>query len=474
MSSYRLNKLFAPTSVAVVGASPHSRSAGASIVRNLIAGGFSGPISVVHPRKQDVEGASAFASLADLPEPPDIAVLATPARTIPQLVDEAGAKGAAAAVIIAAGLGHGPGSLAEAADRAARRHGIRLLGPNCIGLMVPPTGLNASFAARMPRAGDLALISQSGAIVAGMVEWAARRAIGFSGVVSIGDQLDVDVPDLLDFFALNPGKRAILLYIESIRDARKFLSAARAAARAKPVVVVKTGRHEQGAKAAATHTGALAGADAVYDAAFRRAGLLRAYDLDELFDAAETLGTVRPFRGERLVVLTNGGGLGVLAVDRLVDLGGSLSDLSPDLQSLLNATLPGTWSQSNPIDIAGDAEAERYQVALEALIEDPANDAILVMNVPTSLASPAAIAAKVAEIAKDRQARANTAKPIFAAWIGADERVSATFNKAGIPHYDSEAAAVRGFMHLVEHSRAQERLLATPPSMPTNFSCAPN
>jgi acetyltransferase len=252
-----------------------------------------------------VEGASAFASLADLPEPPDIAVLATPARTIPQLVDEAGAKGAAAAVIIAAGLGHGPGSLAEAADRAARRHGIRLLGPNCIGLMVPPTGLNASFAARMPRAGDLALISQSGAIVAGMVEWAARRAIGFSGVVSIGDQLDVDVPDLLDFFALNPGKRAILLYIESIRDARKFLSAARAAARAKPVVVVKAGRHEQGAKAAATHTGALAGADAVYDAAFRRAGLLRAYDLDELFDAAETLGTVRPFRGERLVVLTN-------------------------------------------------------------------------------------------------------------------------------------------------------------------------
>ena len=470
MSSYRLDTLFSPRSVAVVGASPHSRSTGGSIVHNLLAGGFTGSVSVVHPRKQNVEGVSAFASLSDLPEPPDIVVLATPARTIPQLVDEAGAKGTAAAVIIAAGLGHGPGSLAEAADRAARRHGIRLLGPNCIGLMVPPARLNASFATRMPKRGDLALISQSGAIVAGMVEWSANRAIGFSGVVSIGDQLDVDVPDLLDFFALNPGTRAILLYVESVRNARKFLSAARAAARTKPVVVVKAGRHEQGAKAAATHTGALAGADAVYDAAFRRAGLLRAYDLDELFDAAETLGMVRPFRGERLAILTNGGGLGVLAVDRLVDLGGSLSALSPALHSRLNAALPGTWSQSNPIDIAGDADEERYRVALEALFEDPANDAILVMNVPTSLASPVSIAAKVAETVKERRAPTRMSKPIFATWIGADERVSATFNEAGIPRYDSEADAVRGFMHLVKYARAQERLLAVPPSMPQDFS----
>src|SRR5690606_992972 len=202
-----------------------------------------------------------------------------------------------------------------------------------------------------------------------LIEWAARRAVGFSGIASIGDQLDVDFADLLDFFALDRNTRAILLYVESIRHARKFISAARAAARAKPVVVVKAGRHEQGAKAAATHTGALAGMDAVYDAAFRRAGLLRAFDLDELFDAAETLGSVRPFHGERLALLTNGGGLGVLAVDRLVDLGGTLADLSPETRTTLDAALPATWSKSNPVDIIGDADEQRYEAALTALLE---------------------------------------------------------------------------------------------------------
>jgi acetyltransferase len=470
MSSYRLSSLFTPRAVAVVGASPRPGSVGGSIVRNLLAGGFAGRISIVHPRKQGIEGLSAFATLSDLPEPPDVAVLATPAHTIPQLVEEAGRKGVAAAIIVTAGLGHGSGSLAEATERAARRHGIRLVGPNCIGIIAPPTKLNASFAARMPNVGDLALVSQSGAIVAGMVEWAARRSVGFSGIVSIGDQLDVDVADLLDFFALDPATRAILLYIESVGNARKFLSAARAAARVKPVVVVKAGRHEQGARAAATHTGALAGTDAVYAAAFQRAGLSRAYDLDELFDIAETLGTVPPFAGERLAVLTNGGGLGVLAVDRLVDLGGSLSGLSPDSQSKLDAAFPGAWSRSNPIDIAGDADEGRYQIALETLLDDSANDAILVMNVPTSLASPVDIARGVAAIVKNRKARSHAAKPVFAVWIGADERASEAFKGAAIPHYDSEADAVRGFLHLVDYSKVQERLLTTPPSMPTDFS----
>jgi acetyltransferase len=470
MSSYRLSSLFSPRSVAVVGASPQPDSVGGSIVRNLIAAGFGGPVSVVHPKRQSVEGIAAFATISDLPKAPDIVVLATPARTIPALVEEAGAKGVAAAVIITAGLGRGADSLAEATDRAARKFGIRLIGPNCLGVLAPPAKLNASFAAHMPRSGDLALISQSGAIAAAMIEWAARRAVGFSAIASIGDQLDVDFADLLDFFAMDGKTRAILLYVEAIGNARKFMSAARAAARTKPVVVVKAGRHDEGARAAATHTGALAGTDAVYDAAFRRAGLVRAYDLDELFDAAETLGSVRPFRGERLAILTNGGGLGVLAVDRLADLGGSLAGLSSDVYSILDAALPATWSKSNPIDIIGDADEDRYEAALVALLEDPANDAVLVMNVPTTLAEPAKIAVRVAEIVQSRRANQGRPKPVFATWFGGDDRVSATFNDAKIPHYDTEAAAIRGFMHLVTYSRSQERLLTAPPALPGGFS----
>jgi acetyltransferase len=255
-------------------------------------------------------------------------------------------KGVAAAIIITAGLGHGPGSLADDCEKAARVHGLRLIGPNCLGILAPGAKLNASFAASTPRSGDLALISQSGAIATGLVEWAATRAVGFSAVVSLGDSIDVDFGDLLDFFALDRATRAILLYVESIKDARKFMSAARAAARIKPVVVVKSGRHAQGAKAAQTHTGALAGSDAVYDAAFRRAGLLRVLDLDELFAAAEALGRLRPFSGKRLAILTNGGGVGVLAVDRLMDLGGILAELSSETMHRLDAVLPAIWSKS--------------------------------------------------------------------------------------------------------------------------------
>jgi acetyltransferase len=469
MSSYRLDKLFAPRSVAVLGASPRERSLGRTVLKNVLSGGFPGPVFLVSPRHAEVESVQAVRSIAELPEAPDLVVLATPPPTIPHLVDEAGAKGAAACVIITAGLGHGPGSIAQAADQAARKHGIRLVGPNCLGIIVPPAKLNASFAVRMPNAGDLALISQSGGVVAGVVEWAAQRAVGFSAIASLGDKLDVDFGDLLDFFALDRGTRAILLYIESVKEARKFMSAARAAARAKPVVVIKAGRHVQSAKAALTHTGALAGADAVYEAAFRRAGLLRVLDLDELFDAAETLGTLRPFPGDRLAILTNGGGMGVLAVDRLIDFGGKLAELSPETLKRLDAALPATWSRGNPVDIIGDADEARYATALEALLEDSANDAVLVLNVPTTLGAPQAIAQKVAEIAEADRARRFPPKPVLASWIGEDETVSMTFNAAGIPHYPTDVEAVRGFMHLVQYSAAQARLMVTPPSLPANF-----
>ena len=273
-------------------------------------------------------------------------IVAAPPAEVPEVIAAAGARGCAAAIVITAGLGHGPGSLSEAAERVARASGLRIVGPNCLGILVPPVKLNASFAARMPQSGDLALVSQSGAIAAGLVEWAAKHSVGFSAVVSIGDKLDVDLADLLDYFAVDRSTRAILLYVESIKDARKFMSAARAAARVKPVVVIKSGRHTQAAAAAKTHTGALAGSDAVYGAAFRRAGMLRVLDLDELFAAAATLGRLRPFKGDRLSILTNGGGIGVLAVDRLVDLGGSLATISRETLNKLDGLLPPTWSRS--------------------------------------------------------------------------------------------------------------------------------
>ena len=296
----------------------------------------------------EIDGVTAVGSIDKLPFVPELVVITAPAAAIAGLIDQAGRLGAAGALIITAGLGHGEGSLANATENAAQKYGMRLIGPNCLGIMMPGASLNASFSAHMPCAGNLALISQSGAIAAGMVDWAAQRGVGFSGIVSIGDQLDVDIADLLDYFALDGKTRAILLYVEAIKDARKFMSAARAAARVKPVVVVKSGRMAQGAKAAATHTGALAGSDAVYDAAFRRAGILRVSDLRELFDCAETLGRVESPPGKRLAILTNGGGIGVLAIDRLAELGGIPAAIAPTTRGEARCRLAAdlVWIQS--------------------------------------------------------------------------------------------------------------------------------
>ena len=469
MSTYRLDKLFAPRSVTVVGASPRETSPGRAVLRNLRSGGFQGAISLVNPHYDAIEEIKAVKGLEALPQMPDLVVIAAPAASVPAVVAAAGAKGVAAAIIITAGLGHGKGSLAEACEWAARATGLRLLGPNCLGVLSSRAKLNASFAARMPPYGDLALVSQSGAIAAGLLEWSVVHDIGFSAAVSLGDQIDVDFGDLIDFFALDGATRAILLYVESINNARKFMSAARAAARTKPVVVIKSGRHVPGAKAAATHTGALAGSDAVYDAAFRRAGLLRVLDLDELFAAAETLGRVRPFAGNRLAILTNGGGIGVLAVDRLVDLGGTLAVISADTMAKLDTALPPIWSRANPIDIAGDADAARYAAALAALLEDRESDAVLVMNVPTALASAQDAAKSVAATAQRHRDSRVRPKPVFAAWVGSSDATTPAFEAAGIPSYATESDAVRGFMHLVRYRQALDTLMATPPSLPQDF-----
>jgi acetyltransferase len=470
MSTYRLDKLFAPRSVAVIGASPRETSVGHAVLRNLKAAGFAGSIELVNPHYAEIAGIRAVKTYAELGQPPDLVIIAAPAAAVPSIVAEAGSAGTGAAIIISSGLGHGRGSLTQSCKDSAHATGLRLLGPNCLGLLVPAAKLNASFAGTMALAGDLALISQSGAIATGLVEWTAQRAIGFSAVVSLGDQIDVDFGDLLDFFVLDRRTRAILLYVEAVKNPRKFLSAARGAARIKPVLVIKSGRFALGAQAAQTHTGALAGVDAVYDAAFRRAGLLRVFDLEELFAAVETLGRLRPFDGKRLAILTNGGGIGVLAVDELTEAGGMLADISADTRARLDAVLPPIWSRANPIDIAGDADGGRYATALKELLADPASDAILAMNVPTALASATEAARAVIATVQEHEKRAGRRKPVFAVWLGAQTTAAELFEAADIPSYATEADAVRGFMHVVRYRETIEQLMATPPNISDSFT----
>ena len=466
MSIRNLDRLLKPRSVALVGASPRPGSLGHAVLSNLRNAGMK-DLRLVNPRHTEVEGLACVPTLADLGSAPDLVVLAAPRETVPALVREAASIGARAAVVITADPDHGPHSLKAHLAAIAAETGMRIVGPNCLGVISPKANLDASFAAQPVAPGDLAVVSQSGAIAASLIAWAARRKIGFSGLVSIGDMADVDFGDMLDYYALDPATRAILLYVEAVKDAKTFMSAARAAARVKPVIVVKSGRTATAAKAAATHTGALAGADAVYDAAFRRAGLLRVDDIDELFDAAETLSRVKPFPGKRLAILTNGGGIAVLAVDRLVSLGGQLAELSPATRDQLDTQLPATWSHANPVDIVGDADAERFHAALSALLDDKANDAVLVMHCPTALSHSDEAAQAVADTVKAYRARSLVPKPVFANWLGASEDSNRIFSEAKIPNY--ETGAIRGFMHLVRWRENRDALMTAPPSLPTDF-----
>ncbi len=467
MAERRLARLFAPRSIAIAGASAREGSIGRAILRNLREAGFPGAIHMVNPRHAEIDGVVCHADFAALPQAPDLALVCAPKEQVPSLVEGAAARGVPVAVVVTADPDHGPHSLAARLADIAGRTGIRVVGPNCIGVMSLRHKLNASFAATSAPVGDLAIVSQSGAIASSLITWAREHKVGLSGLVSVGDMADVDFADLLDHFALDAGTRAIVLYIESIKDARRFLSAARAAARVKPVIVVKSGRHAEAAKAAATHTGALAGVDAVYDAAFRRAGLLRVAGLDEVFAAAETVGRVRPFNGRRLAIVTNGGGLGVLGVDGLLDLGGETAKLSPATIARLDAALPATWSRANPVDIIGDASPERFTAALEAVLDDKGVDAALVLHCPTALSTGAASAQAVADVAQRHRSKTLNAKPVFAVWLGGDEATEAIFEKARIPHFAAEGDALAGFMQMVRWRESRDALMRTPPDLPT-------
>lgn len=468
MSTYALDAVFSPKSVALVGASPRGRSLGRLVLRQLMDGGFPGPVGLVNPRHPAIEGVTAVRRLRDLEFRPDLVVIAAPPEDVAGVAEEAADCGARAAVVLTRGMGSGPGSYNAALEAVARPRGLRIVGPNCLGVVAPHSKLFASFAAERPRAGDLALVSQSGAVGAAVLEWARPRGIGFSAAISLGDAIDVDFADMLDWFAVDRHTRAILLYLEHVHDARKFLSAARAAARAKPVVVVKPGRYAPLPRAARTHAAALARPDHVYDSAFRRAGMLRVQGLDELFAAAETLSHVVTLPGERLAVLTNGAGTGMLALDRLVDAGGTRARLSDTTVETLDGLLARGWSRRNPVDLLGDADGDRYAGAMEALLHDEGTDAVLAIHVPTVLSQSRETAGAVADVLRANPARARR-KPTLAVWMGGDGEAARMLGDAGAPTYATEAAAVQGFMHLVRHRQAQTALRETPPSLPDDF-----
>ncbi|SDH65871.1 bifunctional acetate--CoA ligase family protein/GNAT family N-acetyltransferase [Roseospirillum parvum] len=473
MSTRNLAHLFRPQSIAVIGASNREKSVGAVVMRNLLEGGFEGPIMPVNAKYQAVAGVLAYPDVDSLPVTPDMAVICTPPATVVPMIEALGQRGTRAATVLTAGMARHTledgRTYQEAMLDVARAYGMRILGPNCVGLLVPGMKMNASFAHISALDGKIAFVSQSGAVCTSVLDWAKPRGIGFSHFISLGDIADVDFGDVLDYLGSDPHTRAILLYIETIRQRRNFMSAARAAARNKPILAIKSGRVAEGAKAAASHTGALAGADHVYDAAFKRAGMLRVNDFEELFAAVETLARARPTKGERLAVLTNGGGLGVMAVDELIAHGGQLAELSEETIARLDQVLPETWSKGNPVDIIGDAPGERYEAALKALFESREVDAVLCMHCPVAISSATEVAEKVIEVA-----RANRRVNLATCWVGeqAVREPREMFAKASIPTFDTPSKAVQAFMHLVTYRRNQDMLMETPASLPSDFTPA--
>ncbi|MEO8805055.1 MAG: bifunctional acetate--CoA ligase family protein/GNAT family N-acetyltransferase [Burkholderiaceae bacterium] len=464
MSIRHLDSMFDPRSVAVFGASERAGSVGATVWRNLRQGGYAGACWPVNSRRQRIDGQPVYSDIASLPEAPELAVICTPPASVPGLIDALGARGTRAAVVLSAGF---DAPSRQAMLDAARKHLLRIIGPNCLGLLSPHARLNASFAHVGAQPGSLAFVSQSGALVTAVLDWANGRGIGFSHCISLGEHADVDFGDLIDWLATDARTRSILLYVESLSAARKFMSAARAAARNKPVLVVKAGRSALGQAAAASHTGALAGSDLVYDAAFRRAGMLRVDTLADLFVAAETLAHFRGLPSEadaewleRLTLVTNGGGAGVLAADAAALAGVALAPLTSSVSQALNAALPANWSHANPVDIIGDAPVERYVHTLQALLGEQASGTLLFMHAPTAIVPSGEIAEALVPVVQAAPGR------LLSCWLGdaAVQGARSRFRAAGIPCYDMPEEAVRAFSMLVTYRRNQQQLLEAPPA----------
>lgn len=470
MGVHKLDSFFNPRRIAITGVSINPNSVSGKVVTNLVGSGFKGVVYPVNPDAEAVFGIPCYKSLSDLPKVPDLVVICNASKEVPDVVETAGESGVRNIIIMSAGfkeIGAEGHELEERIKTCIKKYnGLRILGPNCLGIIVPSLNLNVSFASGIPKSGNIAFISQSGALCTSVLDWAIEKKIGFSYFISIGNTLDVDYSDLIDFIGEDDKTKSIVLYIESVRQARKFMTAARSFARTKPIVAYKAGRFPESAKVAASHTGAMAAEDAIYDAAFKRMGVTRVFDIGEIFDVVELIGRNRIPKGARLGIVTNAGGPGVMAVDALIAEDGILAQLSDETYKKLNESLPPYWSKGNPVDVLGDANSKRIAKAAQILFEDKTIDAVLVILTPQAMTNPAAAASELSKITEAHK------KPLLAAFLGGEKIKEGVriLNDNGIPVYSTPEQAVRAFMKLVTYSRNLELLYETPEDINVKFS----
>jgi len=470
MNIHKLNNIFNPQRIALIGVTTNPNSVSGKVLINLVSGGFRGVVYPVNAEHEAVMGIPCYPDVKSLPRVPDLGIICTPAEKVLDFVRECGESGVRGLIIMSAGfkeIGEEGKMLEEEIRTEIKRfQGMRVIGPNCLGIIVPGINLNASFAAGMPRPGNIAFISQSGALCTSVLDWAMEGKIGFSQFVSIGNSIDVEFGDLIDYFGEDEHTKCIILYIESIQNPRKFMTAARAFARKKPIIVYKAGRFPESAQVAASHTGAMASEDAVYDAAFQRAGLARVYDIGDIFSVAELIGRNKIPLGPRLGIITNAGGPGVMATDALIASNGVLAALTPETMAKLNENLPAYWSHGNPVDVLGDARAKRIAKATRIVLEDKEVDAVLVILTPQAMTNPNATAREISALVT------LTPKPLLAAWLGGQSMHEADdiLVENGIPSYKTPEQAIRAFMTLVAYSRNLDTLYETPKDIPVTFS----
>jgi acetyltransferase len=469
MNVRQLHTLFNPRSIAVIGASDTPGRIGYALFRNLAESDFSGPVFPVNPNRERVQGVKAYPQIAALPRKVDLAIIATRAPTVPGVVNECIASRALSAVVISAGFseaGEAGNRLVDQIRGSVEASGMALLGPNCLGFIRPKLDLNASFSRKMPYEGGMAFISQSGALCSAVLDWSVKEHVGFSYFVSVGEMLDIGFHDLIDYFGNDPDTKAILIYMETLTQARRFMSAARSFARTKPIIVLKVGRSQEGAKAALFHTGSITGKDQIFDAVFKRAGALRVSSIAELFDCAKNLSMQRRPTGNRLAIITNAGGPGVIATDALIDQKGALADLSLETLCTLDEHMPPYWSRANPVDMLADADPARYSLALKACLRDPNVDGVLALLTPQAMTDAAAVAQAVVGTTK------GTYKTVLASFMGEDDVAEGRriLAQGKIPAYEKPEDAVRSFLNMVQYQRNLRLLSETPATIPHAFS----
>jgi len=464
-----LDKIFNPKSIAVIGASDKEGSVGYTLMKNLTELKYRGKVYPVNIRKSEILGFKAYQTVDQLPETVDLAIIAVPAKTVPDVVEQCGKAGIIGIIIISAGfkeIGLEGKALEDKILEITKKYNLRIVGPNCLGIIRPSIRLNATFGTRMPKPGNIAFISQSGALGTAILDWAIHQNIGFSNFVSVGSMIDVDFGDLIDYFGTDPKTRSILMYIEGITNAREFMSATRHFSRTKPIIVVKAGKFGESAKAAASHTGSLTGEDMVYDAAFKRAGIVRVDEVDDLFNSAEVLGMQPLPRGPNLAIVTNAGGPGVMATDALLAIGGKPAKLSQKTMERLNSVLPRYWSKGNPIDILGDAKADRYKAVVEACFKDENVDGLLIIYTPQGVEDPAEIARNIVELCKSKGLR----KTLLTSFMGHEEVEEANriFTENSVPTYSTPEHAIATYMYMYQYKRNLELLYETPEELPVD------